>query len=152
MVQPPLSDLRTWRAIVEFIRPGQSINDWSELVTIQFLEGNRSAPIDLMSELRDTMTQRCPNVVWVVLDERADSVLYEWVLQDCEGQDDQHEIARLLRGNDGLHRVAYTQKGPRLGSVTSAVWRNVFLGSYVMKGDEIVSRDARVDRYGSVSP
>jgi hypothetical protein len=45
-----------------------------------------------------------------VIEEDAQSVLYEWTLRSAKGIEDQGELARLVRGKDALHRAANAYK------------------------------------------
>lgn len=70
-----------------------------------------------------------------VLERSADSTTYEWRIERCEGQEDRHELARVLLGNDGLHRCAYTQEGPRIGSEARTHWLDVLARTRVTKSE-----------------
>ena len=122
--------------IVEWIRPGDSIDDWEELVTVQFLEGSPLSPERGVAALEEDLRRRCPDVRWEILTEALFAVTYEWSISGCEGQDDQHELARLLQGNEGLHRVAYTRKGPRLDAETRERWLERLTAAFVVYGED----------------
>src|SRR5262245_37595784 len=67
-------------AIDEFVRPGETIQNWTELFTIQRFHKRFVAqpPETLMYELKARMEQRCPGVVWQVIRRQAKAILYEW--------------------------------------------------------------------------
>jgi hypothetical protein len=122
--------------ITEFIPVGESMESWTRRITIQFLEGSTRTPEQGMSELRRAVQGPCPRSHWFVLDRRPNSILYEWSVFGCDGQQDQHEIARLLRGNDGLHRVAYTEKGTSMDPTSRALWLDRIALAVLIKGEE----------------
>lgn len=125
--------------LVEFIPNDQVISNWSRLFTIQFLEGARESPVSVMTTLQSQMRLRCPNSQWSVLSQDASSVTYEWSISGCGGQADQHEIARLLKGNEGVHRIAYTQKTVRLEPAEREKWLSAFSNAFVEKGGKRVA-------------
>lgn len=125
-------------SIVEYIPENEAISNWSKLLTIQFLEGNKDDPEQFMNKLRVQMQGRCANLTWNVLHKNSDSILYEWVLRGCKPHSNQHEIAKLLKGNDGLHRISYTQKDSQLSEDTRSRWVKWFTEAYIQKGGQRV--------------
>jgi hypothetical protein len=122
--------------IVELVPVSESINKWQQLGTIQFLEGEHRTPQSLMEALETTMKTRCPGATdWRMVSAEPHSVTYEWRIQSCTGQDNQAEIARILQGNDGLHRIAYTEKGDTMKPENRELWMKVLNKAYVAKGD-----------------
>lgn len=71
------------------------------------------------------MGQRCPGVVWNIIREREDDILYEYHFVQCAGHPDQHEIARILYGRWNIWRIAYTQKGAPMGEQERLKWIEV---------------------------
>ena len=125
---------RPGSTLVEFIPTTESIGNWSRMFTIQFLEGEKRSPNLLMRVLESQMRARCPNAKWDVVNEDSTSVTYEWVLSACAGHPDQHELARLLKGNDGVHRIAYVRKTRQLEGTERDTWLKAFANAYVEKG------------------
>jgi len=122
--------------IVELIPVSESIDKWQQLGTIQFLEGENRTPQVLMEALEASMKTRCPTSTdWQVISEEPHSVIYEWRIHSCTGQDNQTEISRILQGNDGLHRIAYTEKGDTMTPKNREYWMEVLRKAYVAKGD-----------------
>ena len=52
----------------------------------------------------------------------------------CNKKVTQHEIARFIKGNDGLHRVALTQKSEKISGNTRKQWLASLKKAYVVKG------------------
>lgn len=130
--------------IVEYVPVGEKIESWRHLVTIQFLEGERRTPEALVAALEQWTRGHGGTLEWNVLERDANSVLYEWRLLDCPKADatgldpyaDQCEISRVLRGNDGLHRVAYTERTRAMDADSRAKFLEAFRKAYVVKGPE----------------
>ena len=125
-------------SITEFVRESENIQNWTQLVTIQFLEKHYIDARVFMAGLQQTMRNRCPDVDWKVLEETVTDVLYEWSVSDCSEAQTQHEIARLLEGNEGLHRVAYTEKSSEIDSAVRMQWIDLLKSAYVEKDEQRV--------------
>lgn len=92
----------------------------------------------VMEDIKASMQARCPGSFWNIINQDSASVMYEWKIVDCASNPDQHEIARLLKGNDGVHRIAYTEKTKALSSVVRDKWINALTDAYVEKGGKKV--------------
>jgi hypothetical protein len=125
--------------IVEFIQEKENINAWTKIATIQFLENNNNTPSSVVSTLEKSMKKKCQNVKWNILEESSNSVLYEWSLSKCSTLENQHELSRFLKGNDGLHRVAYTEKGFMMSAKTRNYWIDKLSKAQVIKNGKKVS-------------
>lgn len=127
-------------SIKEYIPGGERMDDWRHLLTIQFLEAERRTPEELVAELEQWTRRHGGTLEWKVLERDANSVVYEWCLADCPKQDaalrDQCEVSRVLRGNDGLHRVAYTERGRAMDPAARARYLEAFRKAYVVKGPQ----------------
>jgi hypothetical protein len=121
--------------IVEYIPVEESISNWSRIFTIQFLEGVRELSNETPKTLSKMLTN-CPDTKWDVLSEDKLSVTYERKTLACKGGDE-YEIARLLKGNDGIHRISYTSKKP-INETDRASWLKVFTDAYVEKSGQRV--------------
>ena len=122
----------------EFVAPGETLSNWSRMLTIQFLEGERASPRQVVERARKNMQAECPGAELTVISEDALSVTYEWWTGTCTRETSQHEVARLIRGNDGVHRVAYVRKVPRLETQEREKWLQILSEAYVIKGERRV--------------
>jgi len=116
--------------IVEFVRPGEKIDGWTELLTMQVLRKPRSPEaIDvLVPKMHQEISKRCPNMTWNVINRQFSSdteeagMLYEWAIKGCAPDGDQHEIARVVYGKFNIFRLAYTAKTPALAPEKREKW------------------------------
>jgi hypothetical protein len=129
---------RRGQTIAEFVPPGESIGNWSRLLTIQFIEQKGVSPLVVMDQLRAAMQNRCPGSPWQIIQQDPTSVLYEWSIARCGSNPDQHEIARLLKGNDGIQRIAFAQKGADLPPSEREQWLKILSEAYVVKDGQRV--------------
>ncbi len=129
---------RRGQTIAEYVPSNESINNWTKLLTIQFLEGENRSPSAVMDDLKSRMQSRCPGSYWSVISQDSVSILYEWNIKGCSPNPDQHEIARLLKGNDGVHRIAYVEKTSAMNQAIREKWIASFKEAYVEKGGKKV--------------
>ena len=78
----------------------------------------------LVETMRAHWTQICLGFSLVILEQRGQDVLYEWRHDGCPRveQPAQHEISRLVKGETGIHRVAYVAKVNPLPLQTREQW------------------------------
>jgi len=124
---------RPGEKLVEFVPTEESISNWSRMFTIQFLEGTRDSPQKVMEALQARMRAHCRDAQWATISQNASSVTYQWSVSNCAGQMDQIEIARLLSGNDGVHRIAFVRKGLDFAPGEKEKWLEAFSKAYVLK-------------------
>ncbi|MCZ6718090.1 MAG: hypothetical protein O6944_02910 [Gammaproteobacteria bacterium] len=99
--------------VKEFVLPGETVENWTELVTIQTFPGmqTRMTAKKLMLRFKKKITRKdCPDVMWNVITESEEEVVYEWRTIDCPGWDNQYEVSKVIRGKTGIHRSAYTNR------------------------------------------
>ena len=120
-VHPPSSDwklgspvtLKQTRdfMITEYVKEGEKIDSWTELLTIQQFR-RKGSPREFFDQLKGARERGCPGLTeWRMVEEERNSVLYEWnTTAVCEGQPVQWEMARLLFGRNTGYRVAYTTR------------------------------------------
>jgi hypothetical protein len=133
-------DQRGVGTICEYVPPGEDIESWRHLVTIQFMEGATDSPDDVMDALQAQAGQHGGTLTWKVIEADGNSVLYEWSLLDCPKTgavyQDQCELARILQGNDGVHRIAYTERARSMDGERREHYLGAFRKAYVVKGDD----------------
>ena len=129
-------DRLTNSTIWEHIPENDYIGNWSKMVTIQFYAKKQVDPEAFMQGLKSKMARVCNNIQSRVLDKQADSILYEWQIKDCKRYPNQHELARIIRGKEGLHRVAYTEKTLRIQAETYHKWKKKLLDAYLAVGGQ----------------
>jgi hypothetical protein len=124
------SESKTQR-VIEYVPPGQKVESWTELLTVQTIKKPRKPPaIDaLAASAYEELAKRCPGkVTWNVIARQAasaqggESLLYEWSVKDCAPEADQHEVARALYGKYNIFRIAYVAKTQSLAPEKREKW------------------------------
>ncbi len=116
------TDLRRAGSTVEFVPPGQTVKDWSEMFTIQIIKRKDISPTEAIASMRERIKGVCPDVSFLTIARGPYSSTYEFWTLGNETFDAQHELGRFLVGDEGLHRVAYAKKVPRMDAATRANW------------------------------
>ena len=124
--------------VSESVPADESFELWTRMVTIQFLEGSEATPHELMDRILARHSARCPELVSNLIREDELGVIYEWRIDACPAAPDQHEVARVFTGEEGLHRVAYVQKGPVMPDEVRAEWIERLSEVILVKGGELV--------------
>lgn len=117
------TDGRKWRAghrlvsnvhtTTEYVLPGEQVQNWKELVTVERLLGlsdRKVEPKQLMQSIKKRIQTLDPKATWKVLAENEDDVLYEWRFSNDGKRSPHHEMARLVKGQQDIYRIAYSAR------------------------------------------
>jgi hypothetical protein len=118
-----------YQGITEFIREGDDINNWKELLTIHNYPPSwgGSSSEDLLNTLKAIRETRCPGVTkWNIIGKDEKSILYEWQAKPCLGWPDQHEIARIISTKYNRFHVRYTVKMYQMSPEERTKWIGKF--------------------------
>jgi len=96
----------------EFVLPGETVDNWTELVTVQLMPGfqERATAESAALEFKQKVLTPCPKATWTVLQEGKTDFTYEWQTTGCKGWDNQYEVSRIIAGKTAMHRIAYTNR------------------------------------------
>ena len=91
--------------IEEYELSGETVEDWSELVTWNNLTNfqERADALTFMEQLRKLRQARDPEVVWEVIEKDHHSVLYKWESLNNPTTGDYLELAGIVEDTDGMH-------------------------------------------------
>lgn len=129
----PVFDGRNWKlgwsqnqgsaVFEEYVLDGESVENWTELVTIQFMPGlnEKTNPDIFEAANRRDLSAVCPDIRWNSISQGEDR-MWEWSIQGCQGQPDQSEIARLVRTGEGYHMFHYAIKKSPMPADKREVW------------------------------
>lgn len=99
---------------MEFVKPGDKVDAWTELVTVVTLERAKTVRLaEFYDALKARRSARCPDLTeWTVIEQSDESLLYEARTRGtCEGYPPQVELARLILTRDSFYRVEYVTRG-----------------------------------------
>ena len=116
-------------SVVEYVREGDDINNWKELVTLQsWSKSSHQLPADeMLKSLQTARDKECPNSTqWNAIAKDVNSILYEWQAKTCLGWPDQCEIARIIIGSRLVFVLHYAAKGSQLRPETRSKWIKTF--------------------------
>ena len=106
--------------VQEFVRPGQNLDNWTELITVQtFSKQVDWGSIDeMLSKQRKNLVSRCPGSTLTVVRREVTSLLYESNLINCSEGRDEQSIGKLLDGHNDRFLIIYGIRSPM--SMTAA--------------------------------
>lgn len=113
--------------ITEFIIPGETVETWTELVTTQAFPGaqKRMGVEDLMRRAKKATLDDCPGAMWKVIEQHEDEILYESQTTNCRSLADEYEVAKIIKGNAAIHRVAYDARKITVPEEKRIQWREL---------------------------
>ncbi len=119
--------------IIEFVRPNENIDNWTELLTSQIIrKSSNIESIDvLVARMHDEDRKLCPEGFEqkvVARGQKTDteeaSIIYEWKMKDCAPNADQHEVAKIIYGKFSIFRLAYVERTKKLSPEKRKKWIN----------------------------
>ena len=121
--------------ITEFIREGDDIKNWKELLTIQNFvpPWGGPSPEDAFNGFKAVQEKNCPHVTkWNIIAKDETSILFEWQAKPCLGWPDQHEIAKIIYGKYNRFLLRYTLKVYQMPPEQRDQWKNIFGGAGIV--------------------
>lgn len=99
------------QAIVEYVLKGETVHNWSELVTLQTYFGLQkiTTPEVFVMSMKKNMK---PSLQWNIISKSDNDILYEWNVMNDPEMANQHEIARGILGKKAIYFIRYTTKKP----------------------------------------
>jgi hypothetical protein len=104
----------------EYILKGEAIEDWSELITIQFFPGlnTRISLSDYELALKNVIINTCSGAKWNSFEQEENERSWQFTIKNCQGQPDQSELVRAVKTSEGIHVFHYAiKKAPMPESV-----------------------------------
>lgn len=112
------------RQVMEFVKKGETIENWTELHTVMnFARTPTTTPEAMMNGAKAQMEQRCPGVTWKVLERQETAILYEWMTGDCPSSPNHHSVARILDGRWNRWFLVYCLRDQGQGLARSGAER-----------------------------
>ena len=114
--------------MTQYAPEGESVENWSELVTTEFFPGLIGDAASLekgVTRTKKTYLERCPSLKFKELGPAGQDILYEWEVSGCKGFDDQTEFARVVLGKEGFRSIHYAVKKTGLPEAEKEKWRNL---------------------------
>jgi hypothetical protein len=127
--------------ILEFVRPGEKIDNWTELFTMQTHRKPTSPErIDvLVSRMHEPDRKLCPvgfvqNVIALGFptEMEEESMIYEWQMRECPPHADQHEVAKIIYGKFSIFRLAYVAKTGKLAPEKRERWIKALMDAKIV--------------------
>jgi hypothetical protein len=109
---------------VDYLLPGQTLQDWRELITWRVSYGAQKTigPYELADNLRAQLAKAYPSLEWKVIDFSSREIVFEW-WHGAEGREPaRHTLTRLVATQRGMHQFAYSARSGRLPDDTRRAW------------------------------
>lgn len=111
-------------SVRDFVPVNESADSWRTLLRIErSVKGPGSRSTEEQMDLQALeWSARCPGIAWDVLERFEDGVLYEWGVQGCLFEVDQHQITRIVDGEHTRWQVSFTRKGGSMPETLRRQW------------------------------
>jgi len=97
--------------ISEYVITPETVHNWKELVTVQEFYGLQQvvSPKVYLDGLEKQLKKACPKIQLKAFEYHG-SIIYEFSVRNCPGQDNQQELGRVIRGQEGIWVLHYATK------------------------------------------
>lgn len=117
------------RMIIEYVPPGQAVQSWSELITVQILfdvplDLSAGRFVDLVMAEHKSKQPLCATVAHQVLESTPTEVLFEQALVGCAPLRDEYSVRKAIRGPRTMTEVSYAKTSP-LSDAEMTKWRRI---------------------------
>ena len=110
------TEMREFSEITNYVPAGETSEVWTELVSVQALDLDQPrlppTPEAHAATARERLEELCPDMQFELIKQTPVEVVYAWSIVDCSGQDDQHELGRILDGPRTRFRIAVDSRQP----------------------------------------
>ena len=114
--------------LLEWVLPGESVSDWTELLTWHTI----LRPVDigqLLASTQKSLEEGSTGFRTNVLAESPTSIVFEWSHQGAGDWPAQREVRRFVTGSDGLYTVAYSVKEASFSQERYDDWKTRILNA-----------------------
>lgn len=110
---------------VEYLPEGEQADNWRELLSAHLLYGlHKTTTMEKLAQANETKLRNISSgkVTWNLLSQGPTGLMYEWKLEKDNLRPDQHEIARLVIGSEGIHLIRYATRTLPLTEARRQKW------------------------------
>ncbi|MBX3419502.1 MAG: hypothetical protein KF851_18010 [Pirellulaceae bacterium] len=109
--------------------PGESVSNWNEMITVErIIGGTKAGSMEEIANLAiKQMSQSFPQSQQLLIEVSEESAIIAFEGIGPQGQTTIHQLVRLLRGPEDIHRIAYSLRSDTKPSVeTQKKWLEIF--------------------------
>ena len=112
----------------EWVLPGQTVENWHELVTDEIFYGlnEHVSPVEFMDQFIASLKKVSKTATYQVVSKDPQSVTFEWkTAQESDRRpkiDAQYELDRIITGKRGIYFVHYAIKDPNINPAERLKW------------------------------
>ena len=121
---------------LEYVLKGESIEDWSELITIQKFSStdNVHQVEDYLNQFKISLQKSINGKLdFQVLKKETNDALYEFQLVDDKNQPDQYELGYILKKDSNIWFFHYANKTRKISDNNKKKWSAVLMSNQLMK-------------------
>src|SRR5699024_10299543 len=123
--------------IREYLPEGETPEDWNEVITVHFMEGLQEQSLDdIVDQIEDEALQNGidENDLEIdILEEENDELIYEYFREENDTMLGLHELARMMKADDGVYILQYANGDVRLDSEQEEEWMELIEKAKIAK-------------------
>ena len=112
--------------VIEYVLNGESVENWSELVTSSQVVLSGQVTLDNYIEtIQSMLSKDCPSLKWDILKRDGNNVILEWRHKGCHGFPPQDNISRITKVGNNIYMLSYVMKTEELSNDKREKWFSV---------------------------
>lgn len=116
-------------AVCEYIPDDQILRDWKQMINITFSSDTAHTIPELLEMTKSQVfdAHRHSYVTWTLHKTEDNEAVYEWSIPWGHYQiPAQTHLVRLIKSEQGIHTLVYTEKSPKIDQETRQDWMDYF--------------------------
>lgn len=123
--------------IREYLPEGETPEDWNEVITVHFMEGLQEQSLDdIVDQIEDEALQNGideDDLGIDILEEENDELIYEYFREENDTMSGLHELARVMRADDGVYILQYANGDVKMDSEQEEKWMDLLQEAKIAK-------------------
>lgn len=131
-------DGRSWRLghqqgsedenVTEYVLPGETIQNWTELVTASKFALKSAAKVsldDYVANIKKGLSADCTSLVWKIIKSSPNDTILEWSHQGCRGFPAKCNLSRVGKTENNIFILSYVVKTDQLPDDKRSQWLEI---------------------------
>jgi hypothetical protein len=119
----------------EFVRKGDSVNDWETLVTrLYATSGSPEAAASVLAKATvDDLKRNCPNSKTSMKKQSDSEYVVEYSHNGCGSFEGHRSVRKFIAGREGVYMLAYDMKNKAYNTSEFNLWRSRILSAQISR-------------------
>lgn len=131
-----IKEIKGQYQLIEIVPEDETVHNWTKIFSVQNFPLRMVPQKTLeafMNDVKKIIERDCPNVVWNVIQRGQNDILYEWRIENCSKDPDQHEVSRIIDGKWNRWHIAYASRIKKLPEEERDAWIKILAEAKIVE-------------------